>query len=58
MFVSKGVGKLLCLQLHDRLGENLLVSLVAQVGYKSALLGSEQVAGATYVQILHGDMDT
>ena len=45
-------------QFSHGLVEDLLVSFVAQVGYEATLLGAQQIASATDVEILHGDVDT
>ena len=37
-------------------GQNLLVGFVAEVGNETALLGSQQVAGTTDVEVLHGNV--
>ena len=31
-----------------------MICFIAEVGYKTALFGSEQIAGAAYVEVLHG----
>ena len=56
MLVGEGVGKFLRLQFKHRFFENFLIRLIAEVGDKAALLGSEQVSGAADVEVLHGDM--
>ena len=49
--------ELVVLQFLDGLGEYLLVGLIAQVGDETALLGTQQVARAAYVEVLHGDVN-
>ena len=48
------VAELLVLQFGYCLRENLLVGFVTQVFHESALFGSQQVAGTTDIQVLHG----
>ena len=50
-------GRLFIPNLHHRLLQYLDVGLVAQVGYEAGLLGTQQVASTTDVEVLHGDMD-
>lgn len=54
--VALEVGELLGAQLGHGLAEDFLICLVAQVGDKAALLGTEQVAGTAYVEVLHGNV--
>ena len=50
-------GGFLIPQLCHGLVENLLIGLVAEVGDEAALLGTQQIAGTTDVEVLHGDVD-
>ena len=52
------VVELLVLQLGDSLGENLLISLVTQVFHESTLFGTQQIACATNIQVLHSQIKT
>lgn len=45
-------------KLGDRLFQDLLIGLVAQIGDESALLGTEQIAGSADVEVLHCDVDS
>ena len=51
------LAELIDFQFLDRLFQYLLVSLIPQIRYESALLCPQQVARATDIKILHGDMD-
>ena len=44
-------------QFGDSLRENLLIGLVAEVGDEAALFGTQQIAGAADVEVLHGNVD-
>ena len=52
------VVELLVLQFGYCLRENLLVGFVTQVFHESALFGTQQVAGTTDIQVLHGEVET
>ena len=52
------IGKLLILQLPDRLLQHLLVGLVPEVGDEAGLLRAEEVSCAPYVEVLHRYLDT
>ena len=45
------------MEFHDGLLEDLDVGLVAEIGNEARLFGTQQIAGATDVEVLHGDMD-
>ena len=46
--------ELIVTQFLDCLRENLLVSLVTQIGDETALFGSQKVSCTTNIQVLHG----
>ena len=47
--------ELIGLELSDSFGEDLLIGLVAHVGDEATLLGAEDVARTTLVEVLQGD---
>ena len=49
--------KLLGTQFGNGLFEHTLVGFITQIGDESALLGTQQVASAADVQVLHGNLD-
>ena len=57
-FFGIEIAELLVFQFTDSLVENLLIGLVAQVFHESALFGTQQIARAADVQILHGKIET
>ncbi len=54
--VGEHVGEFLGLQFEHGLAQYALIGLVAEVGDESRLLGSEEIASATDIKVLHGDM--
>ena len=52
------IGEFLAFQLVYRLLQDLLVRLVTQIRYETALLGPQHIAGPPDIEVLHGDMDT
>ncbi len=57
-FFGIEIAELFVFQLTDSLVENLLIGLVAQVFHEAALLGTQQIARTTDVQILHSEVET
>ena len=55
--VAESVGKLFGGEFQHGFFEHFLIGFVAQVGNESALFGTEQVAGAAYVEVLHGNVN-
>ena len=49
--------RIFILKFAHRLIKNLLICLVSQVGDETALFGAKQIAGATDIEVLHGDVD-
>ena len=54
--VGEHVGEFPGLQFEHGLAQYALIGLVAEVGDESRLLGSEEIASATDIKVLHGDM--
>ena len=52
------IGEFLAFQLVYRLLQDLLVRLVTQIRYETALLSPQHIAGPPDIEVLHGDMDT
>ena len=51
------VGELVALQFVYGLLQDLLVGLVAEIGDKAALFGTQHIARASDIEILHGDVN-
>ena len=56
-FVGIQVGEFIGFQFVHGFGKYLLIRLIAQVGNEAALLSSQQIAGPTDVEVLHGNVD-
>ena len=57
-FISIEVGKFVGLKLTYGFGQYLLISFVAQIGNKTALLRAEHITRTADVEVLHGNVDT
>ena len=57
-FLGIEVAELIILQFLHGLGQDFLIGFISQIGDETALLGPQQVARPTDVQVLHGDVDT
>ena len=56
--VAINLAKLLVFEFCNGLRENFLIGFVAQILHKTALLGTQQIACAADIQVLHGQMKT
>ena len=56
-FIGIDVAELIILELRDGLIEYLLIGFVTQVFHESALFRTQQIARATDVEILHGQIE-
>ena len=56
-FFGEEIGELVVFEFGNGFGENFLIGLVSQIGDETTLFGSQEIAGAADVEILHGDVN-